>query len=158
MLSLLLVTSMAMAAPNDYYTASAIAIKEKKMLFVWRGIKDDYIIKRYPNAVHCFDPSGLERVNLIRKGVIVSLPNDNNVLVVKIETESIGELVFKLIEMPVPVVKVQGMYSAPVITTEVVKTQRVKVYSKPVVIAPVRTFFLIGNSRSQCSGAGCSNR
>lgn len=98
--SLILILAMSVNAgpANSYMTGYNKALKENKMLFVWRGCKDDYIVKKFPNAVHLFDPDmkGIKH-DFPNKGVIVASPHTKTDLKIDIQTSQIGELADKLL-------------------------------------------------------------
>lgn len=97
--ALLVVTLTLNANPPKLTYAEAYnkAIKEQKELFVWRGLKDDYIVNKFPKAIHIFDPD-LSRVkhDFPSKGVIVASPYTKSELKIDIQTSQIGELADKL--------------------------------------------------------------
>lgn len=100
MLSVLLIVTLTLNAdPKSltYTEACNKAIKEGKELFVWRGVKDDYLVNKHKNAIHIFDPD-LSKVkhDFPRVGVIVASPYTKTDLKIDIQTSQIGELADKL--------------------------------------------------------------
>lgn len=92
-----LLVSMSAAPQPSYMEAYKQAVKENKQLFVWRGLKDDYVVNKYKNAIHVFDPDMKGIKNTFpAKGVIVAVPNKAKGLDIQIETTQIGELCDKL--------------------------------------------------------------
>lgn len=99
MLTALLVAALTLNAPPKltYMEGYNKAVKEQKELFVWRGVKDDYIVNKFPNAIHVFDPD-LSKIkhDFPNKGVIVASPYTKTDLKIDIQTSQIGELADKL--------------------------------------------------------------
>lgn len=90
-------TSTADPAKLTYMEGYNKAIKENKQLFVWRGVKDDYLISKFSKAIHVFNPD-LSKIkhDFPNVGVIVASPYTKTQLKIDIQTSQIGELADKL--------------------------------------------------------------
>lgn len=93
---LFLMLTLAQPPKMTYMEGYDKAIKEQKKLFVWRGIKDDYVIAKNKDAVHVFDPDlkaeGVPDTFIIKKGVIVCSPDPKVKLRVDVQTADVNKI------------------------------------------------------------------